>query len=1142
MNPTIRRRRLAAYTLSALAAFSSSLQAADWYLQANSGLNTNWDTPTDWWSQPTGGGSHPAAITSADNFYVNGFTLRSPQANTATTFSGGALILNGGSILLKQSNSTVVTIPALLSKGGASRAINNGNSVVQALNITDVLLNRSETTSFSTSGTTRGLTLGFGNLRGDGDLNFLGGGTVNLGITTGTGFYGALYVTGSTTLTITSDATLKGSLVIEAGSKINLNQNLSVTSLVVGGTTTDADGLPGIKRTGTAFASNTTYTFAQLQAAFPAVFLSGSGSITVTQPVLSVDAANVVDNVGVGQLGANMGSGKFWSSATPNYRADLNRLKMGMVRVSVYPHKDITAQNTDSRVAQILNAGGVPLFVAPINKPAPPYTTAQQAMQSAYFDLAGNTGSGTAATNVAYLVQRYKAPPYNLTTQYWEIGNEPDISIDYQVASGQEYVDIYQSVHNQLVASGVRGNVQLCGPVVAAEYGFAMNYGRTDNILNAFFQQCGSPLNGFNQVEILTRHVYATIYDWETNAPKTTDTAYNLLNAQCEQVTFTQTQSNRWSFRGEGAIQAKLNEYGFPASVGTGVTEMNVPDIYRHTITQGLWFLTFDHFALYNSRNILSSGFVFDSTSNPLGYYKSDKTPSFAFWATHIHNNLTGDSILAQNSSEPHLLVTATKDDTYVYVQVLNRNDADMTASVNINNAPVTGTATMFELTSTATPDAAVPTSLGTSFSYTFPAMTTRVFRYLRSDAPAVVTPPGPPTNNVVIDTSFDTTPTNMLTYYSGFQPVVTGGNLKLTSNTANMTAAVVFNGQSLATSQKRMQARFGYRIDSGHAGTGIVFGAYSANPGVFGAAGAGLGYYGQPNGLWGVEIQSRNADQIAIFAGSPNSTLEGLVSQTVAPYPFGYFMDMFVVVDYDGDAGTVRARLYQGTSDTGTPVADITNRLGNPATLPAGTVFGFTGSTGTFNEITSIQNLKITTDNGAALIAGTPFTLQSWSSAPWSLTSGATSFSAVFSPDGIPVTMTFGNSKTGVGISVPASPNFGTATNSFFGVEGTGFGVGETTVGRFDRGESFTLQANHAFTLQQINWREWTGDEVVHVQWTSGGVVQQQLFTITAALFTFTGVNADANTPVIFTNVSGSTANLNGRLRVNQVITALLN
>ncbi len=694
----------------------------------------------------------------------------------------------------------------------------------------------------------------------------------------------------------------------------------------------------------------------------------------------------------------------------------------------------------------------------------------------------------------------------------------------------------------------MRENVKLCGPVTAFEYGFAANGNRSDNIMRAFLQQTAAPLNGHQQVDIVTRHLYAEIYDWETGSPKPVENEYNLLNHPTEQVSFTQAQVGPWTYRGEGAIQALLRQHGFPENVGTGITEFNVPLQFRHTITQGLWWLTYDHFGLYNPRNVLGSGFAFDIKTNPAMHYYSNNLPNHAWWATYIHNRLTGDEILEQHSSDTHLLVTATRDERYVYVQVLNRNDADITASLNIANAPVAGStaAEMFVMSATELPDVAVPTNLGTSFSYTFPAMTTRVFRYLRSDAPPVVNPPGPPTQNVVLDTDFTSAPSGMTTYHTGsFQPGIVNGDLKLTHNSTYLTTAVVFNGQPLATSQKRMRAEYVYRMTNGHYGSGFVFAAYSADPGQHGAGTDGLGFYQQPNVLFGVkrEVKGTTPEEIAIITGDVTPDVDGFSSQPLPNHPIGYNTDMFVVVDYDGDAGTIRVRLYEGSDDTGTLAADLTNRVGVPASLPAGTVFGFTSSTANFSQINWIADLKITTDNGGAPAPtpGTTFTLQSWTAAPWNAVNLATSFSGGFSPDGTPVTLTFANPKTGVNVDTPSAPDFAPSVNSYFGFEPSGFGVGNSALGRFDRGESFTLTATHAFVLQSIKWREYTGDEVLHLRWTQGGVVQQQLFNVTSDPFTFTGVHADANTPVVITNASPTTASLTGRLRFEKIYTALL-
>lgn len=244
-----------------------------------------------------------------------------------------------------------------------------------------------------------------------------------------------------------------------------------------------------------------------------------------------------------------------------------------------------------------------------------------------------------------------------------------------------------------------------------------------------------------------------------------------------------------------------------------------------------------------------------------------------------------------------------------------------------------------------------------------------------------------------------------------------------------------------------------------------------------------------------------------------------------------GHAIDVPIDVVFDG--GTDSAEATQQT-DGGTwvPVGTYPFKEGNSGYVTIST----TGTSG----LVIADAVKFTPVT-APSVPGTSFTVQSWTTAPWNGVGGGTAFSGSFTPGGTPVTLTFANPKTGVGITTPSAPNFATAVNSFFGFEPYGFGVGDSaTIGRFNRGESLTLTATHAFTIQQINWREWNGDEVLHIKWTRGGVVQEQTFTMSANPTTFTGVQADANTPITITNV-GPDTNLSGRLRFNSVTAALL-
>ena len=693
-----------------------------------------------------------------------------------------------------------------------------------------------------------------------------------------------------------------------------------------------------------------------------ALSITLGASLPAQTETLTIDANNVVRNVPAG-LGGVCAATEFWNTLTPNYRDDLMKARIGLVRIVGYPADSSNAgtlEALDRKVAQIINMGATPLFIQCIE------SDSNTAFKKALLRLDGTLypdGDTTpinqrVATNITYLVSRYRSAPFNLATQYWEIGNEPDLAtVNYRVANSTEYINFFSLAHNRLTASGVRGNVLLAGPVTSWDYGYDSAW--RDLLMNDFLTACG------NQVDIVTRHIYACIYSWEgIPASSVVPYEYSLLNDPRETLHFDSSILGSGG-RGEGRLLAAMNARGVPSSVGTGVTEMNANQNqdgsnFSHTLAQGLWFVLSNHYSLYNPRSYSTNGFQFDRNNDNVAYYKN-LAPSFPYYAAYIHGVLTGDQVLAQTSSNSHLVVTGSKDANYIYVQVLNRDTTSIPATVTLNNSGGVGAPTEFTLSATQTPLTGTATTLGTSFTRTFPPMTATVFRYPRNSAPTPPTPPAPPTTTV-LSTSFDSVPAGMQTYADVFTPVVASSRLQLTSNVANMRAAVVFNGQPLPASRNRAQIRFGFQVVHNYA-EGFVFGAYSASPGAVGDPGQALGYYGQANRLWGVKIDN-SPDQIGVVGSTTNALVDGWATQALATYAA---TDMFMVIDYDGVAGTVRARMYQGLDDTGTLRADVTNRVGNPSTLPAGTVFGFTGATSAWSQTTYIYDLAILADNGTA-------------------------------------------------------------------------------------------------------------------------------------------------------------------------------
>jgi hypothetical protein len=691
-------------------------------------------------------------------------------------------------------------------------------------------------------------------------------------------------------------------------------------------------------------------------------FVSAPFALAQTATI-TVNAGSVVRDIPAGIGGVCMSS-EYWESLSPNYRNELIRAQVGVVRIVGYPADTTdptklgTVEALDRKVAQIINSGAAPAFIQCIE------SESQTVFKNALLRLDGTlypAGDTTpirqrVATNLAFLVNRYRSAPFNLTTQYWEISNEPDLAnVNYRVANPAEYIGFFDAAHDQLVASGVRNHVLLAGPSMSWDYGYDT---WRDTLMHDFLTACA------NQVDIVTRHQYAGIRSWE-GIPYT---PYALLNNTKQTLHFDHTVLG-YSNRGEARLLAAMAARGVPASVGTGMTEMDLwwnenGTDWFNTVTQSLWHVLSHRNALYNSRSLLTNSFLFDRYNGDHAFFNVDRTPGYSYWAAYIIGALTGDQVLAQTSNNSHLVVAGSRDDRHIYVLVLNRHDTTtFSANVAISNASVTGTPVEFTLSASEnTLAAGVPAAgLGTTFTRAIAPMSIKIFRYQRADAPTLPAPPAPP-STTHFTTGFDSVPTGMQTYApAGFTPVVASSRLQLTSTVANMRAAVVFNGQPLPAARTRAQIRFGFHVVHPNA-EGFVFGAYSASPGAVGNAGQALGYQGQNNRLWGVKIDN-NPDQIAIIPAVATANVDGWATQAIQPYSGS---DKFMVVDYDGAARTLRARMYQGTNDSGTLLSDVTSRVGVPASLPSGTVFGFTGATSGYTQTTYINDLTVLADNGS--------------------------------------------------------------------------------------------------------------------------------------------------------------------------------
>ncbi len=174
----------------------------------------------------------------------------------------------------------------------------------------------------------------------------------------------------------------------------------------------------------------------------------------------------------------------------------------------------------------------------------------------------------------------------------------------------------------------------------------------------------------------------------------------------------------------------------------------------------------------------------------------------------------------------------------------------------------------------------------------------------------------------------------------------------------------------------------------------------------------------------------------------------------------------------------------------------------------------------------------------------GSTLVLMNWKRAPFDATAGCASFGGqLVAPEngGTEAEFFFYEPLTGVDVTDPAAPDFTTAVASTFGVEVNGFGVADGTQAHFSRGESFAVACTHKFRINQLFLNYHTGDESLHVRWTRDGVVHQQVFAPASWRLEFPDLVSDADSPVVFTNVSPATADKAGRLRINALLAALM-
>ena len=146
----------------------------------------------------------------------------------------------------------------------------------------------------------------------------------------------------------------------------------------------------------------------------------------------------------------------------------------------------------------------------------------------------------------------------------------------------------------------------------------------------------------------------------------------------------------------------------------------------------------------------------------------------------------------------------------------------------------------------------------------------------------------------------------------------------------------------------------------------------------------------------------------------------------------------------------------------------------------------------------------------------------------------------------GTVTTFTFSDPKTGVDITDPDNPveDSGTADSNFGYEDGERMiGVGEQTLGRFSRGERFSLTCNRKFKYTMFFWREVSLDAHLHMEWTQDGVTRElRLLVPTDDMLDLASydVVVDAGTPMVITNVSDASEPFGARVGMKYFIGSL--
>ncbi len=396
---------------------------ATWYLTTSQTAGQDWTAvhAAHWTANANGSGGAAPSINIVDTYVNNVGTnvLRSPA--TSSTFSGGVPSLGGSAkLLLQGSASAVSTVPALATTGGV---IDAGAGIRNLAADTFTLQSGTATISIASGGV---LDLFVHDFKGAGNLTVSGAGQFRPRINHGNGHTGTITVNSGATLSVQTRFGIAGSLVVNTGGNVILDNHAYVTGLTVAGVAKSAGN----------------YTAAGLG-------WSGAGTISVYER--DVDGPPQV--FGVNFAGAEFSGFAFWQTNAVMWDYYLGKgltlvrmpVKWEVIQPSLYGA--VTFTQMDQLVA-LANARGMKIIwdLHNYNQRKISGTTYQvgdpQLPYSALADL---------WTKIA---DRYKDEP---CTYGYDLMNEPHGTVENWAVAAQTCVDAMRRVDrkNYIVVEGM---------------------------------------------------------------------------------------------------------------------------------------------------------------------------------------------------------------------------------------------------------------------------------------------------------------------------------------------------------------------------------------------------------------------------------------------------------------------------------------------------------------------------------------------------------------------------------------------------------------------------------------------------------------------------------------------------------------